>query len=61
MKVSFVGAGNMAARSLRGWAAASGEPGAPAAMLFSDADRDRRGTRGGGRRERRSRERRAGG
>src|SRR4051812_14940823 len=41
MKVGFVGAGNMAGGLARGWAAASGEPDAPAAMLFSDADRDR--------------------
>ncbi len=38
MKVGFVGAGNMAGGLARGWAAASGEPGAPEAMLFADAD-----------------------
>lgn len=38
MKVGFVGAGNMATGLARGWAAASGEPGAPEAMLFADAD-----------------------
>lgn len=38
MKVGFVGAGNMATGIARGWAAARGEPGAPDAMLFSDAD-----------------------
>jgi pyrroline-5-carboxylate reductase len=38
MKVGFVGAGNMATGLARGWAAASGEPGAPEEMLFSDAD-----------------------
>jgi pyrroline-5-carboxylate reductase len=37
MKVGFVGAGNMAGGLARGWAAASGEPGAPQAMLFADA------------------------
>jgi len=38
MKLGFVGAGNMASGLARGWAAASGEPGAPEAMLFADAD-----------------------
>ncbi len=38
MKVGFVGAGNMAGGLARGWAAASGEQGAPDAMLFADAD-----------------------
>jgi pyrroline-5-carboxylate reductase len=38
MKVGFVGAGNMATGLARGWAAASGEPGAPEAMLFADTD-----------------------
>jgi pyrroline-5-carboxylate reductase len=38
MKVGFVGAGNMATGIARGWAAAAGEPGAPEAMLFADAD-----------------------
>ena len=41
MKVGFVGSGNMAGGLARGWAAASGEPGAPGAMLFADADPDR--------------------
>ena len=41
MKVGFVGSGNMAGGLARGWAAAQGEPGAPEAMLFSDADPDR--------------------
>jgi pyrroline-5-carboxylate reductase len=41
MKVGFVGSGNMAGGLARGWAAASGEPGAPDAMLFSDADAQR--------------------
>ena len=38
MRVGFVGAGNMAGGLARGWAAARGEPGAPEAMLFADAD-----------------------
>jgi pyrroline-5-carboxylate reductase len=38
MKVGFVGSGNMAGGLARGWAAARGEPGAPEAMLFADAD-----------------------
>jgi pyrroline-5-carboxylate reductase len=38
MKLGFVGAGNMATSLARGWAAAEGEPGAPEAMSFSDAD-----------------------
>ena len=38
MKLGFVGAGNMAGGLARGWAAAQGEPGAPEAMLFADAD-----------------------
>ena len=38
MKVGFVGSGNMGGGLARGWAAASGEPGAPVAMLFADAD-----------------------
>ena len=41
MKVGFVGAGNMATGIARGWAAARGEPDAPEAMLFADADPDR--------------------
>jgi pyrroline-5-carboxylate reductase len=41
MKVGFVGAGNMAGGLARGWAAASGEPGAPSAMVFADADPDK--------------------
>ena len=41
MKVGFVGAGNMGGGLARGWAAARGEPGAPEAMLFSDADSQR--------------------
>jgi pyrroline-5-carboxylate reductase len=41
MKVGFVGAGNMAGGLARGWAAASGEPGAPEAMLFADVDPDK--------------------
>jgi pyrroline-5-carboxylate reductase len=38
MKLGFVGAGNMAGGLARGWAAAQGEPGAPEAMAFADAD-----------------------
>jgi pyrroline-5-carboxylate reductase len=38
MKVGFIGSGNMAGGLARGWAAARGEPGAPEAMLFADAD-----------------------
>ena len=38
MKVGFVGSGNMAGGLARGWAAARDEPGAPEAMMFSDAD-----------------------
>jgi pyrroline-5-carboxylate reductase len=38
MRLGFVGAGNMAGGLARGWAAANGEPGAPEAMLFADAD-----------------------
>jgi len=38
MRIGFVGAGNMATGLARGWKAAEGEPGAPEAMLFSDAD-----------------------
>jgi pyrroline-5-carboxylate reductase len=38
MKVGFVGAGNMATGLARGWASVSGEPGAPEAMVFADAD-----------------------
>ncbi len=41
MKVGFVGSGNMAGGLARGWAAASGESGAPEAMLFADADPDK--------------------
>jgi pyrroline-5-carboxylate reductase len=41
MRLGFVGAGNMAGGLARGWAAALGEPGAPEAMLFSDADHGR--------------------
>lgn len=37
MKLGFVGAGNMATGLARGLAAAKGEPGAPDAMLFTDA------------------------
>jgi pyrroline-5-carboxylate reductase len=37
MKLGFVGAGNMATGIARGLAAASGEAGAPEAMLFTDA------------------------
>jgi pyrroline-5-carboxylate reductase len=38
MRVGFVGAGSMAAAMARGWALGDGRP---AAMLFSDLDRDR--------------------
>ena len=38
MRVGFVGAGNMAGGLARGWAASRGEPGAPEAMMFADAD-----------------------
>jgi pyrroline-5-carboxylate reductase len=38
MRLGFVGAGNMAGGLARGWAAAGGEPAAPEAMLFADAD-----------------------
>jgi pyrroline-5-carboxylate reductase len=41
MRLGFVGAGNMAGGLARGWAASRGEPGAPQAMLFSDADHER--------------------
>jgi pyrroline-5-carboxylate reductase len=41
MKVGFVGSGNMAGGLARGWAAADAESGAPAAMLFADADPER--------------------
>jgi pyrroline-5-carboxylate reductase len=41
MRVGFVGAGNMGGGLARGWAAASGEPGAPDAMLIADADHER--------------------
>jgi len=41
MRIGFVGAGNMATGLARGWSEAEGEPGAPAAMLFSDADTER--------------------
>src|SRR5215211_4858228 len=41
MRLGFVGAGNMAGGLARGWAASRGEPGAPEAMLFSDADHQR--------------------
>src|SRR6266550_2716600 len=41
MRVGFVGSGNMAGGLARGWAAARGEPGAPEAMLFADADHER--------------------
>ena len=41
MKVGFIGAGNMATGMARGLAAASGEPGAPEAMLFADAAAER--------------------
>lgn len=43
MRVGFVGAGNMATGLARGWAAASGEAGAPEAMLFADADQAKAG------------------
>jgi len=36
-----VGAGNMAGGLARGWAAASGEPGGPEAMLFADTDHEK--------------------
>ena len=38
MKLGFIGAGNMATGMARGLAQAKGEPGAPEAMLFADAD-----------------------
>jgi pyrroline-5-carboxylate reductase len=38
MRLGFIGAGNMAGGLARGWAEARGEPGAPDAMLFADAD-----------------------
>lgn len=38
MRVGFVGSGNMAGGLARGWAAAEGEPDAPEAMLFADAE-----------------------
>jgi pyrroline-5-carboxylate reductase len=41
MKLGFVGAGNMAGGLARGWATAQGEPGAPEAMAFADADPDK--------------------
>jgi len=41
MKLGFVGAGNMAGGLARGWASAQGEPGAPEAMAFADADPDK--------------------
>jgi pyrroline-5-carboxylate reductase len=41
MKIGFIGAGNMATGIARGWAAAAGEPGAPEAMLFTDAAPDK--------------------
>ena len=41
MRIGFVGAGNMATGIARGWAAARGEPGAPEAMVFADADPER--------------------
>src|SRR4051794_10171880 len=41
MKVGFIGAGNMGGGLAHGWAAARGEPGAPEAMLFADADPER--------------------
>src|SRR3954454_125260 len=41
MKVGLIGAGNMGAGLAHGWAAARGEPGAPEAMLFADADLER--------------------
>lgn len=41
MKLGFVGAGNMATGLARGLAAAKGEPGAPDAMLFTDADAEK--------------------
>lgn len=41
MKLGFVGAGNMATGLARGLAAAKGEPGAPDAMLFTDAEAEK--------------------
>jgi pyrroline-5-carboxylate reductase len=41
MKLGFIGAGNMATGIARGLASASGEEGAPDAMLFADAAADR--------------------
>jgi pyrroline-5-carboxylate reductase len=41
MKVGFIGAGNMATGLALGWARASGEPGAPEAMVFADASPER--------------------
>jgi pyrroline-5-carboxylate reductase len=41
MKLGFVGAGNMAGGLARGWAAATGEHGAPESMAFADADPDK--------------------
>jgi pyrroline-5-carboxylate reductase len=41
MRLGFVGAGNMAGGLARGWASAKGEPGAPEAMLFADADHEK--------------------
>jgi pyrroline-5-carboxylate reductase len=41
MRLGFVGAGNMAGGLARGWASARGEPGAPEAMLFNDADHEK--------------------
>jgi pyrroline-5-carboxylate reductase len=41
MKLGFVGAGNMATGIARGLVAATGESGAPEALLFADADRER--------------------
>lgn len=43
MKLGFIGAGNMATGIARGLASAGGEPGAPEAMLFADADAERAG------------------
>ncbi|HEY6672438.1 MAG TPA: pyrroline-5-carboxylate reductase [Solirubrobacterales bacterium] len=47
MRVGFVGSGNMAGGLARGWAAAEGEPDAPEAMLFADAEPQRARTLAG--------------
>lgn len=41
MRIGFIGAGNMATGIARGWALAAGDPGAPEAMLFTDAAPDK--------------------